>query len=242
MSMRVSAEVEGLSTPLTVTGSGNFNFARSEGEFISNVSGFPAAALRALHASSIRITELFTKGALYLESPLFAGKLPGGARWMKLDLAKVNKGAGLDAQSLISGQSNPAQVLEYLRGSGSVTKVGTEQVRGVASTHYRAKLDLAKAAEKTAGVNRAQLKATIEKLVSQAGGRTVPVDVWVDSHNLVRRMSMKLAESSTGHHAAINLQMELFNFGATPTVNPPAAGEVYDATQESLNALSSASG
>ena len=59
--------------------------------------------------------------------PLFTGKLPGGASWIKVDLTKVEQAAGLDPSQLLQGQANPAQFLEYLKASGSsVTIVGHE--------------------------------------------------------------------------------------------------------------------
>lgn len=241
LSMRARMEIEGLPTPLTLTGTGNFNFAAKEGEIVSNLTGLPATGLGALHVSQLHFTELFAKNILYLESPLFAGRLPGGALWMKLDLAKVAKGAGFDPQSLTSGQSNPAEVLNYLRASGgSVKNLGTATLRGTKTTRYGATIDLAKEVGKIPTTNRSQLKSSIEKLVTEGGSATIPVEVWVDSKNLVRRMTMTLAEAPAGHHFKVAIALELFNFGATPTVNVPSDGEVFDATETSLAGLSAA--
>ena len=47
------------------------------------------------------------------------------------------------------GQSDPPQFLAYLETvSAGVTKVGTETMRGVDTTHYHATLDLAKAVDR----------------------------------------------------------------------------------------------
>ncbi len=241
MSMRARMEIEGLGGPITMTGSGDFNFARKEGEIVSNLTGLPAGSLGALKSSSLHFTELFANDALYMESPLFAGKLPGGARWMKLDLAKLAQGAGLDPQSLSSGQSNPAQVLNYLKaGGGSVSRLGTAVVRGTKTTRYRGTIDLAKALERSSSSSPAQVKSAIQKLFAAGATAKIPVEVWVDRHNLVRRMTMTLAETPAGHRLKVLIAMELFNFGATPTVNVPADGEVFDATGSSLSALSTA--
>ena len=241
MAMRARMEIEGLPTPLTMTGTGNFNIAAKEGEIVSNLTGLPSSGLGALHVSSLHFTELFAKDVLYLESPLFAGKLPGGARWMKIDLAKAARGAGLDPQSLTSGQSNPAQVLDYLRASGgSVKNLGPSVVRGTRTTRYGGTIDIAKAAGKISGTGASQLKSSIEKLVSEGGSATIPVEVWVDGHNLVRRMTMTLGETPAGHHFKVAITLELFNFGATPTVNVPPDSEVFDATRTSLAGLSAA--
>lgn len=180
MSMHASVEVGGLSSPMTLTGNGDFNFASGEGEISSALSGLPSASAAVLHGSSIHLTELYAQGELYMQSPLFDGKLPNGARWIKLDLAKLAQATGLDAQSLTSGQSNPAQILSYLKASGgTITKLGRAQIRGTQTTHYLARIDLARAAEKAGGTNGAKLRETVEKLVSKNGSSTVPVEVSV---------------------------------------------------------------
>ncbi len=238
MSMHASIEIEGLPSTMTLTGSGDFNFAEREGQIASELTGLPAAASGALHATSIQLTELYAKGALYIQSPLFTGKLPGGARWMKLDLAELAQTTGLDTQSLTSGQSNPAQVLEYLKASGgTVSRVGAATIRGAQTTHYRATIDLAKAIRMEAGASQGAAKQAIEKLAAQTPSQTVPVEVWIDAHNLVRRMSLSLSQAAVGQHVKVTFQLELFNFGATPSVNAPASSEVFDATQSSLSAL-----
>ena len=241
MSMRARVEIEGLGTPLTMTGTGNFNFAAGEGEIVSNLSGLGSTGQGALPPGALHFTELFAKDILYLESPLFAGKLPGGARWMKIDLAKAARGVGLDPQSLTGGQSDPGQVLSYLRASGgSVKDLGPGVVRGTKTTRYGGTIDLAKAAGKIAGAGGPELKASIERLLSQGTGAKIPVEVWVDGHNLVRRMTMTMAEAPAGHRFKVAISLELFNFGATPTVHVPAESEVFDATKTSLAGLSAA--
>jgi hypothetical protein len=241
LALHIGIELEGLASPLTLTGSGNFNFAAGEGELVSNLTGLPAAATGALHGSSIELTELYAKGLLYMHSPLLDGKLPNGARWIKLDLSELAAEEGLDVQSLSSGESNPAQILQYLRASGgSVTKLGTAEIRGTPTTHYRARIGLSELAAKAPGSDRGQLKAELEKLGSETGLRSLPVEVWIDAHDLVRRMSLTLSEAAAGAHVKVSLELELFNFGATPSVNAPAPGEVFDATHGSLGALSGA--
>jgi hypothetical protein len=60
------------------------------------------------------------------------------------------------------GQADPAKLLEYLRSSSSVERLGQATVRGVQTTHYVARV--------------------------RAGTSRVPLDVWVDGQGLVRRL------------------------------------------------------
>jgi hypothetical protein len=238
MSLTGSVSVPNSTTPLTFTGEGHFNFSADEGQLTLTMGGFPASTQALLHGDSLTMTELFKAASLYMSSPLFAGKLPGGAHWMKLDLARVGQAMGLDPSSLTSGGANPAQYLAYLRaGGGTVSIVGHESVRGVATTHYAGTLDLLKAAEAQPGTNRTQARAAFGKLVAETGQRTLPVQVWVDSHDLVRRISMSLDASSNGRRAQTKVQAEYFGFGNTPTVDAPSGAEVFDITQQSLLGL-----
>ena len=181
--------------------------------------------------------ELFKGSDVYIASSLFTGKLPGGAGWMKVDLAKVGQAAGFDPTQLLSGQSNPAQILEYLKASGAtVTVVGHDRIRGVPTTRYTAEIDLAKLASTLAGANAGEA----QKALGQLGLTELPVEVWVDSHNLVRRMQLDLDTAAGGQSLQMQMDVELFGFGATPTVSVPSPSETFDATSTALGGLGAA--
>jgi hypothetical protein len=239
LTAQVSAAV--LPATLTISGEGTFNYRTREGELTLDMSGLPAAAL-AGSSGPLRMEELFKSSTLYIGSPLFAGKLPGGARWMKLDLSRLGGGLGLNLQQLAGGQSNPAQLLDYLKASGSVTVVGHDLVRGTATTHYHGSVDLGKVADVMPSGERAQLHSALQKLIAQTGLRSLPVDVWVDAHRLVRRMTMALSIPSGGQKLQLHLTIELFGFGPTTPVTAPPAGETYDATSTALAGLTTSGG
>ena len=233
----------GLPSPLTLNGQGFFNYRSQEGTIALDISGLPSVSAAGLAGGVLHMDEIFKSSALYIGSPLFAGKLPGGAHWMKLDIARVGQALGLNLQSLTGGQSNPAQLLEYLKASGgTVTAVGRELVRGVPTTHYRGTIDLSKVAGVLPGSDRSQLRAALAKLIAQIGTSSLPVDVWVDSARRVRRMVLVLSASVGGHSLGMQMNVELFGFGPTPPVTTPAQGDVYDATQSALAGLSASGG
>jgi hypothetical protein len=232
--------VPGASGPFTITGSGHFNFAANEGELTLTMAGLPASATAQLGGQTLTMTELFKSGTLYMSSPLFAGKLPGGAGWMKLDLARVGQAIGLDPSSLASGGSDPAQYLSYLKAAGvGISVVGHETVRGVQTTHYAGSLDLLKAAEAEPGTNVAQTRAAFSKLATELGGTSVPMQVWVDGQDHVRKVSLTLTIATNGRRAETSIATEYFGFGQTPAVNLPSGGEVFDMTSQALQGLSS---
>jgi len=140
---------------------------------------------------------------LYVRSPLFADGLPKGKTWLKLDLSKQASAQGLDLTKLAA--QDPAQTLARLAQLGNVKEVGTEQVDGVDTTHYRGRL-----ATQTAGAT--------------AG----PFDVWVGKDDgYVRRV--QFATGAAASTPSTHLTMDLSDFGKDVTITVPSAAETADA-------------
>ncbi len=229
MTMTISTSAS--SSPISIKANGDFNLSNQEGQLDFSLEGLPASN----PANGASFTELYSKGDLYMRSSLFEGKLPNGAKWMKVDLASVLSSAGFDPSQLTGGE-NPAGYLQYLRAGGaSVKAVGSETIRGVATTRYDGSIDLRKAAEVAPSSDRAQLRRTMEGLIQKTGASSFPVSVWIDAHHLLRRMEMSVAVPGAGGSA--NIEIEYFGFGATSAVSPPPASETFDATQISKQAL-----
>jgi hypothetical protein len=242
--MSISAHISGAGLPagITMSGDGFFNYKAHEGSLTLTMTGIPAEAAAGIGGEGLQMQELLHSTTVYVGSSLFAGKLPGGAHWIKIDVARAGQAIGLSPQQLLGGQSNPAQILDYLRASsGGVTRVGTDLVRGVRTTHYRGAIDLAKIADIAPASQRAQLQAALGKLIAQLKVSALPVDVWVDGKGLVRRISLSLSLPVNGQTVSAQIFIELFDFGPTPTVAVPAPGDVYDATQAALGGLSGVS-
>lgn len=171
---------------------------------------------------------------IYMRFALMEAELPKGKSWVKVDLATMpDAGAAFEQMRAFSDSSDPRQLLPYLRSlSDGVEVVGTEEVRGAATTHYRAQLDVAKAlaqAAKQAGAGTQQ--GIFDQLQGMAGLETIPVDVWVDADNLLRRFELSFSaapEGATGDLKA-SLTMEMFDYGESIDVETPPASETVDA-------------
>jgi hypothetical protein len=182
-----------------------------------------------------QLVERFTGGSIYMTSPSFHGELPGGAHWIKIDLAKVERSAGLGSPSTTT---NPAQYLAQLKAAGSVRETGSERVGGVATTRYAASVDLVRAAEAAPGAERAKARRFAEALVGRTGQRTEPVEVWIDAAHRIRRIAVTLALAPPGKSVRrTSFELEYTSFGPTPAVTAPPSSEVFDATQRSERAL-----
>ena len=134
----------------------------------------------------------------YTRSPLFDQALPAGKRWLKIDLDAIGKQAGFDVGALMTqgaGQ-DPTQVLAYLKAaSGDVSRVGSEAVRGVPTTHYKATIDFRKMPDSAPADQRAAVRRSIEQLIELSGASTAPIEVWIDEDGLARRL---LTTTTTG--------------------------------------------
>lgn len=238
--MLLSGTVTTPGATITMNGHGRMNFKAGEGDFTLTIGGLPAAAQAVLQGSSIEMTERMKAGAIYMDSPLFTGKLPGGVRWVKLDLASVTQATGLNPSSMTSLGANPSQYLSFLKAAGaSMSAVGHAKIRGVATTHYAGRIDLMQAMEKEAG-SSAKAREALSKMASAMSGAKMPVDVWIDGSGRVRKEEVTISVAAGGQQIGTKIDTEYFDFGSTPTVTVPASSEVYDLTQQSLQGLMAA--
>ncbi len=233
--MQISSDA--LSSSVTATGQGFYNYKTREGSISLDMTGLPASASAALPSGTLQIEELMKPSTIYVGSPLFAERLPNGARWMKIDLEQVGGALGMNLANSTSGQSNPAQFLEYLHADGGdVSSLGQEVVDGVTTTHYRGTIDVQKLVQTLPQAARNHLQPQLEKVAPQG----IPFEVWVDQHHLVRRMAMSFSIDEGGQSARMQFTVDLSGFGPTPTVQAPPDAEVYDGTQAALQGFGTA--
>lgn len=216
--------------PISFTGSGYQDVKHGAGRYTFDMSKIAEASGQSgVDPAKLKMDAVYVNRRMYMRSPLFDGKLPGGKAWLGIDLRRALKSKGIDPSALTQ-QTNPTDYLRYLRAtSGRVTRVGDERVRGVEATHYKATVDL----RRTPKLDR----RSADRLIQLGGSATLPTEVWIDRHHLVRRMriqmSVKLppnAGAAAGQQMKIDETVELYNFGPKPRVEPPPADQVYDGT------------
>jgi hypothetical protein len=192
--------------PVRFSGSGAFNAGSSRGRMTMNVSA---------HGRTFTFRLIRVGPIAYFRSPQLAGQLPRGEHWFKVDLRRESEELGFDFRQLIS--SSGTETLDQLREAGtSVERVGSERIRGVATTHYRVTLD------------PSNLPPT---LFAEADPQYEPVDVWIDAQEHVRRvdeaLSYRSSEEANQKRRSIRFSAELFDFGIHVRVKPPPAKEVF---------------
>ncbi len=179
--------------------------------------------LPAITGISGAIEERLVGGKFYLKLPSAALGQTGGKPWVSIDASTFGGGSTSGLGSL--GQ-DPTQYLNALKDvSDSITKVGTEDIRGVRTTHYRAEVDVAKAAAKTGS----QVDS-LDQIRKALGSTTLPEDVYLDDQGLARRMSVtitpKAGTSGAASIGSISTTVDMYDFGTTDTsgiIAPPAS-------------------
>ena len=173
---------------------------------------------------------------MYMQLGLLAGQLPGGKTWVRIDLAKAGKAAGIDLGQLMGGAGqNPSDWLALLRSNGEFSEVGYETVEGTDTTHYHGTIDLQKAA---AGDGPAA--ATIKRLLALGAPTTYPLDVWVDDAGYIRQFAMSYDETLSGSTVSMSMIMGMSDYGTTVDVSAPPADQVFDATDLAAQGAASA--
>ena len=177
---------------------------------------------------SVTLDEIIVGKVIYIGGKAFAGQLPDGRKWVKVDLAAEAAKQGLDLDALgNSATQDPSSALEYLKGAGTSRKVGSATVGGTQTTQYHVDVDLRKVAAKS---DDPDAKSSVEKLIKITGTPTLPIDVWVDGHHLVRREKLAYDMTVKGQKTSLDLTIDLTKFGVDVHADAPPAGDVADAS------------
>jgi hypothetical protein len=225
VAVTTTMQAQGMSVSFTETG--QFDFAHSRGTVSMQ--------------SPIGITEIFLPPKVYIKVPGSAGGLPHGKSWIAVDTGNsadssfagmgAAEGIGAFFGSSDGDGADPADLLASLTAiSGNVTKLGAATVRGVPVTEFRVNVDLAKAATRLPGWER----AGVRDFASSLGTSDIPVEVWVDGQNLVRRMQVSLhPPASTGTPAGTTYVQvtDFYDFGVPVRVSAPPAAQVASMSQ-----------
>jgi hypothetical protein len=188
-------------------------------------SGRVAMAVRN-QGQSVSVDTIIVGPVLYIRSPVFSQVgLPPGKKWVKLDLAQLAQQRGIDLGSLVNSNPNPSGALAYLRGSnGNVEKLGTEKVQGVDTTHYKATIQLARAAKRVSG----RARDSINRVITVSGVKQIPVEAWIDDDGYIRKVTYT---EHSGKKQSADITMELHDFGPHVAIASPPKASVIDFQQ-----------
>jgi len=243
----VTTSVPGLGDGFGVTGEGAFESATGKTEMTLDLSallelleGFAGAfgagdQMGDLSPDDFQLDAVLDGTVMYMRLPFVRDRLPAGKEWVKLDLrAAAASVPGLDLDEMLQFTGNgPQSTLAYLEAvSGEIDVLGAEEVRGDPTTHYRAAVDVRKYADLVPSAQRESARSMLDDLLDQTGLDTIPVDVWVGTDGLVRKLEMALSVTPAGTTApaSASLRYELFDYGEPVTITLPLPDQVVDAT------------
>ena len=199
----------------SMEGTGVSSTISKNAEMTMEMSGLPQAGQPGDEPITQEVRQV--EGTTYLRSPVLGAPTP----WVSVPPDARNSmatgGLGDDPMSTVA-------LLELV--SGEITEIGTEQVNGVATTHYSFEADLAAAAQAQGGAGTTQQ-------LRQLGLDSVPLDVWLDEENRLRRMEMTASLSGlapTGGGAdgepTMTMRVNYLEYGADLRVEAPPQDQV----------------
>lgn len=162
----------------------------------------------------------------------FFGMFFGTDKWIETEAANsedVTSGFGFGTDG-----ENPLEFIQALADANAdVENLGTEEVRGVLTTHYRAVLDIEALAADLPADER-------EELLSEVGEVDIdefPIDVWIGEDGNIYRYSVQLdaeaaAGTDEGQFISVSMVFEMWDYGADVVIEAPPADEV--ATEDEL--------
>ncbi len=238
--------VEQLSSPalpqgFTLNGHGYINQHNRDAVLVFDFSSIPG--ISRLGGGSKLVTMEVQYPVLYMNAP-FLSQAYGGKDWVKLDLSALVRSQGINPSGLSSaGGLDPNQFLGYLRASsGDVSTVGPQTIDGTPTTHYRATIQLDRVPSALPAAQRAAARASVAQLEKTTGLTSFPIDVWIDGQHRVRRESFSLSPQTRAGTVTVNATIDFLSFGPTPTVTPPPADQVFDATSLVTGAIQNGGG
>jgi hypothetical protein len=214
LAMELSMGMDGKRFDVRATGA--FDYKRSRGWMEMDLGGL---AVLTSGPALPRLRMLFEGDTIWMRVPPALTPRTNGRPWARMTAGTSALGTGMQ-------QPDPAQMLDSLRGlSDSLSKVGRARVRGVETTHYRASVDLEKALSAAPAREREHAKAVLQLF---GGLEQVPVELYIDDANRVRRMELKYEFELLDHEVDAEIRMELFDFGARVAFARPPASQVAE--------------
>ena len=129
-----------------------------------------------------------------------------------------------------TGNGSPVDVLAALEAANAeITELGTDDVRGVSTTHILAVGDLAELDETLTDDER----ATLERDLGDLQTSEFPMEFWIDDDGLIRRYAIDLSglAQSESEFEQAGLVFEFYDYGADISIEMPPADQIISADE-----------
>lgn len=177
--------------------------------------GKPLVHGRTTAGSPQQIETVAAAGVVYIKS---AGLGVPAGKWLKIDPDDpANAGNPLTA---LAATSDPEVALRAMGELESLDLVGSEEIDGVDTDHYRAVMSTANYAE-TLG---------LPAEVASSLPATIPVDMWIDEDNRPVRYDIEITVQGVSNKTS----QTYYDFGADITVTVPKDSETVPLSESGL--------
>jgi hypothetical protein len=195
-----SVDVSGQGFP--IEGGGAVDARRDAGHLTLDLRDALAESGSGMPRQEGRADAVWTGGVLYVRSPYLAHRRGIQRPWIRYGRGGAAAASGL---------------LGYLRAVEEVRRQGFDTIDGVRTTHYSATIDFRRYA---IGARPGEVGAL--NGLMRVTGASLPVEVWVDSADRIRRVQTQIGTSS---YQAVP-QVDVSGFGRPVVVRAPAPAQV----------------
>jgi len=172
---------------------------------------------------------IFDRSTVYVEIPPDQrAAVPDRKQWLKVDVSTLTGATDPGIQSLAqTGNVDPTQGLALLKGmTKDIRLVGSEKVRGAATTHYRGHVDV----RTLLTSSPSKVDPQVQQALRQVETSSFPADVWVDGAGRLRKLRYEVTvRGGNGKGKAERAcTIEFFDFDTKAKVQLPPADQVFD--------------
>jgi hypothetical protein len=227
--LEAKISVGGLSQPLSMHLRGTQDTRHRGAYLVGTYANFPKQVPGQTANGTVPVETITILPDVYMKSPILGAAIPSG-KWLHIDIAQTGRKLGIGDPTQF-GSGDPSQTLQALRAlSARVERIGSDRVRGTATTHYRAKVELRRLPNVTPPARRVAAKQSVERLIKLIGSDSYPMDVWIDRRHLVRRIRFVMRMKVQGRSLTQDMKIELYDFGPKQKIKPPPSGETVEAS------------
>ena len=208
--------------------SGEFDNATGNSSMIMDMSGLADAApageeMPAGFEDFFGEMEIRTIGDIsYMKFGMFA-MLGVPTEWVRMSADDAGSAAGSFGASPI----NPTEMMDaFSTDNAQIVDLGSEQVRGVNTTHYQITMDIEAMMEEADADSIEEL----ENLGPLPVNGELPVDFWIGDDGNVYRMLLEIvgADVAESGFESMRMMWEMFDYGANIEVVAPPEEDVTD--------------
>jgi hypothetical protein len=250
----LTMDISELPAPASMSGGGAVDVLGESLSMTMDFSEFLAAMAAA--DPSITAEDLELMQAFFGDDPV-EFRVIGGATYIKWDLIGLFLGADTewvsfpadgydDAYDSVAGFgvdqfASPDDLVAMLEDVWAVEEVGSDTVRGVATTHYAGVIDVAILLDQLTSAEVREAERELGASISDVFG-DMPVDVWIDGDGHVRRTRIVMEFSDYGSagtiaeefFGSIVLDYEFFNLGGAVSIAVPPIADVTEVSESSV--------